>query len=165
MKKVVYLFYGGIEMAQYLLLAENVIFKNDTLTCINIYNKLSTVAMPAEFRFDLAIMCGPDWEIGEHNLTVKVKASNGKEVQLGELKVNIPSKDFVYNAFANDLKLMMDYSVSNLTFIVCDNEKEIISRKYPVVSMLVPQKKDSASMVSESADDKAAKKKKEKAAV
>ena len=163
-------------MAQYLVLAENVVFKNDTLTCINIYNKLSTVAMPAEFRFDMAIMCGPDWEVGEHKLSVKVKASNGKEVQLGELNVNIPNPDFVYNAYANDLKLVMDYSVSDLTIVVEDNGKEIISRKYPVVSMLVPQKKKAADsevasevtseVVSENdADKKESKNKKEKTTV
>ena len=152
-------------MAEYLILAENVLFKNDKLTCINVYDKLTTVAMPAEFRFDMAIMCGPNWKVGEHKLSVKARANNGKESAIGELTVNIPNDGFVYNAFANDLKLMMDYSVSNLTFIVCDNEKEIISRKYPVVSMLVPQKKDSAAPVSESEEDKAAKKKKEKATV
>ena len=131
-------------MAQYLILAENVTFKNDRLTCINIYDKLTTVAMPAEFRFDLAIMCGPDWTVGEHKLTVKARANNGKELNIGELTVNIPNNDFVYNAFANDLKIMMDYSVSDLTIVVEDNDKEIIARKYPVISMLVPQKKEAA---------------------
>jgi len=126
-------------MSEYLILAENVIFKNDRLTCINIYDRFTTVAMPAEFRFDLAILCGPNWSVGEHKLTVKAVGSNGKEVSIGELTVNIPHENFVYNAYANDLKIVMDYSVSDLTFIVYDNDKEIISRKYPVISMLVPQ--------------------------
>ena len=126
-------------MAEYLVLAENITFKNNKLSCINIYDRLSTIAMPAEFRFDLAVMCGPDWSVGEHKLSVKAKGNNGKEVALGELTVNIPNKDFVYSAFATDLKVIMDYSVSDLTFIVYDNNKEIITRKYPVISMLVPQ--------------------------
>ena len=126
-------------MAEYLVLAENISFKNNRLTCINIYDRLSAIAMPAEFRFDLAIMCGPNWSAGEHNLTVKAVGSNGKEVSIGTLNVNIPNEDFVYNAFANDLKIIMDYSVENLTFVVYDNDKEILSRKYPVVPMLVPQ--------------------------
>lgn len=126
-------------MAEYLVLAENISFKNNKLTCINIYDQLSTLAMPAEFRFDLAIMCGPDWSVGEHKLSIKAKANNGNEVAIGELSVNIPNKDFVYNAFANDLKVIMDYSVDSLTFVVSDNGKEILSRKYPVVPMLVPQ--------------------------
>lgn len=129
-------------MAEYLILAENISFKNNKLTCINIYDKFTTVAMPAEFKFDLAILCGPNWTIGEHKLTVKAKSSAGKEVEIGELTVNIPNEDFVYNAYANDLKLIMDYSVENLTFYVYDNGNEIISRKYNVVSMLVPQKKE-----------------------
>ena len=126
-------------MSEYLILAENVSFKNGRLTCINIYDQLTTVAMPAEFRFDLAILCGPQWSTGEHKLTIKARANNGKEIDIGDLNVNIPHEDFVYNAYANDLKILMDYSVSDLTIVVYDNEQEIISRKYPVVSMLVPQ--------------------------
>ena len=128
-------------MAEYLILAENISFKNNKLTCINIYDKFTTVAMPTEFKFDLAILCGPNWTIGEHKLTVKVVSNVGREVQIGELTVNIPNEDFVYNAYANDLKLIMDYSVENLTFYVYDNGNEIISRKYNVVSVLVPEKK------------------------
>ena len=130
-------------MAEYLVLAENIIFKNNRLTCINIYDRLSTIAMPAEFRFDLAIICGPNWSVGEHKLAVKAVGSNGKEVPIGNLDVNIPNEDFVYNALANDLKIVMDYSISDLTFVVYDNDKEIISRKYPVIPILVPQKKES----------------------
>ena len=129
-------------MAEYLILAENVIFKNNRLSCINIYDKLTTFAMPSEFRFDLAMICGPNWSVGEHKLSVKAKGNNGKEALIGELTVNIPSEDFVYNAYANDLKILMDYSVEDMTITVYDNDQEIISRKYPVVSFLVPQKKE-----------------------
>lgn len=129
-------------MSEYLILAENVIFKNNKLSCINIYDKLSTIAMPAEFRFDLAILCGPNWSVGEHKLLIKAKGSNGKEVSIGELTVNIPNEDFVYNAYANDCKIIVDYSVEYLTIVVYDNGEEILSRKYSVISMLVPQKKE-----------------------
>ena len=98
--------------------------------------------MPAEFKFDLAIMCGPNWSVGEHKLTVKARGSNGKEVSVGELTVNIPNENFVYNAYANDLKIAMDYSVESLTLIVYDNDNEILSRTYPVVSMLIPKKSE-----------------------
>lgn len=128
-------------MSKYLILAENITYKNDKLSCINIYDKLTTVAMPAEFRFDIAILCGPNWSVGEHKLEVKAKANNGKELSIGELKVEIPNRDFVYNAYANDIKVMMDYSISDLTIMVFDNDKKIISRKYPVISFLVPQNK------------------------
>ena len=130
-------------MAQYLVLAESIIYKNDKLTCINIYDRLSSIAMPAEFRFDLAVICGPDCKVGEHKLTLKAKANNGKEVDLGEATVNIPHKDFVYNAYVNDVKIIMDYSVNDLTFYVYDNGKEILSRKYPVVPILVPKNAES----------------------
>ena len=127
-------------MAEYLVLAENITIKNNRLTCINIYDKLSAIALPAEFRFDLAIMCGPDWSVGEHKLSIKAVGNNGKEVPIGNLDVNIPSESFVYNAFANDLKIIMDYSITELTFVVYDNDNEILARKYPVIPMFVPQK-------------------------
>ena len=113
-------------MSEYLVLAENISFKNNRLTCINIYDKFTAITLPAEFRFDLAIMCGPDWKLGEHKLSIKAIGSNGKEVTIGDLIVNIPDENFVYNAFANDLKIIMDYSVSDLTFVVYDNDKQII---------------------------------------
>ena len=126
-------------MAEYLMLAETVIFKNEKLTCINVYDNFRAVAMPAEFNFDMVILCGPKWSIGEHKLSVKAVASNGKEVDLGQADVNIPHEDFVYNAFLNNIKITMDYSVSDLTFYVYDNGNEVYSRKYPVISMLVPK--------------------------
>ncbi|MBQ3310536.1 hypothetical protein IJG72_00515 [bacterium] len=129
-------------MAEYLILAETVLFKNEKLTCINIYDKFTTVAMPAEFGFDMAIMCGPKWSVGDHKLSVKAKASNGKEINLGEAIVKIPHEDFIYNAFLNNIKITMDYSVRDLTFYVYDNDKEIIARRYPVIPMLVPQQQN-----------------------
>ena len=136
-------------MSEYLILAETVIYKNDKLTCINVYNQFRTVAMPAEFNFDMAILCGPKWSVGEHKLSVKAVANNGQEVNLGEACVNIPNEDFVYNAYLNNIKVTMDYSVSDLTFFVYDDGKEIISRKYPVVSMLIPQKQEDKEVKSE----------------
>ena len=126
-------------MSEYLVLAETIIYKNDKLTCINIYNQFTTVAMPAEFNFDMAILCGPKWSVGEHKLRVKAVASNGKEIEIGSATVNIPNEDFVYNAYLQNLKIVMDYSVSDLTFYIYDNDNEILSRKYPVMSMLIPQ--------------------------
>ena len=145
---------------------ENVLFKNDKLTCINVYDKLTTVAMPAEFRFDMAIMCGPNWKVGEHKLSVKARANNGKESAIGELTVSIPHEGFVYNAFANDLKIIMDYSVAELTIVVYDNDEEIIARTYPVVSMFVPQKRPAQAPAPAEAqkEEKKETKKKEKVA-
>ena len=132
-------------MAEYLILGENITFKNGRLSCINIYDRFTTVALPAEFKFDLAIICGPNWTPGEHKLNVKAKTNTGKEIPIGDLTVNIPDEDFVYNAYAHDLKIIMDYSIEHLTFYVYDNDKEIISRKYRIVSMLIPQKETTKS--------------------
>ena len=126
-------------MSGYFLIAENVIFKNNKLTCINMFNELSAIAMPAEFRFDMAVICGPNWTAGEHKLTIKVKPNDGDEIVLSESTVNILNEDFVYNAIANDVKFRMNYDVQNLTFTVYDNDDVVISRKYPVVAMLYPK--------------------------
>ena len=134
-----------VKMSEYLILAETIIYKNNRLTCINTYDNFRTVAMPAEFNFDMVILCGPKWSIGEHKLSVKAVANNGKEIALGTATVNIPHEDFVYNAFLNNIRITMDYSVSDLTFYVYDNEQEVYSRKYPVISMLVPQKQENNS--------------------
>ena len=144
-------------MSGYLELAETAIHKNGKTTIINIYNELSAIAMPAEFRFDMAVMCGPKWTVGDHKLTIKVKANdNGDEKQLVETTIKIPHEQFVYHAVANDIKFTMDYSVQYLTFTVLDNDEEVISRVYPVRAMLVPQ-----SMVKpQQEDDKKDKKKK-----
>lgn len=126
-------------MSGYFLIAENIIFKNNKLTCINIHNELAAIAMPAEFKFDMAVICGPQWTAGEHKLTIKVRANGGEEILLSESTVNILNEDFVYNAIANDVKFRMDYDVQNLTFTVFDNDQEVVSRKYPVIAMLYPQ--------------------------
>ena len=131
-------------MSEYLILAEAVIYKKQRLTFINTINNFKAVAMPAKFNFDMVVLCGPKWKKGEHKLSLKLTADNGKEINLGNTVVNIPHEDFVYNAFLNDIKIQLDYSVSDLTFHVYDDNKEIITKKYPVLSMLVPSKKTNA---------------------
>ncbi len=146
-------------MSEYILLAETIVYKNGKLTCINVLDSFKTVAMPSEFNFDIAVLCGPKWTKGEHKLSVKAVASNGKEISLGEATINVPNEDFVYNAFLNNVKITMDYSVSDLTFLVYDGDKEIISRKFPVISMLVPKKNDETNK-EENKEEKKDKKKK-----
>ena len=126
-------------MAGYLELAEAAIHKEDKTYILNIYNELFAVAMPAEFRFDMAVMCGPKWTVGDHNLKIKVKANeDGEEKQLVDTTIKIPHEQFVYHAVANDVKLNMNYDVRYLTFTVFDNDEEVVSRLYPVRAMLVP---------------------------
>ena len=129
-------------MAGYLELAEAAIHKEDKTYILNIYNELFAVAMPAEFRFDMAVMCGPKWTVGDHNLKIKVKANeDGEEKQLVDTTIKIPHEQFVYHAVANDVKFTMNYDVRYLTFSVFDNDEEVISRVYPVRAMLYPNQK------------------------
>ncbi len=128
-------------MSEYLILAENITYKNNKLSCINIYDNFSAVALPAEFVFDLVVICGPNWKAGEHKLTIKAKTNTDVTIDIGEITVNIPNENFVYNAMAQNLRVALDYSISDLTFIVVEGKKEILQRKYSVNALLVPQQK------------------------
>ena len=128
-------------MSEYLLIAENVTFKNNKLSCINIYDNFSAVALPAEFVFDLVIICGPNWTPGEHKISIKAKTTGDKIVEIGNIDVNIQNENFVYNAIAQNLRITADYGIQTLTFMVFDGEKQIIERTYPIRSLLVPAPK------------------------
>ena len=128
-------------MAEYLILAENITYKNNKLSCINIYDNFSAVALPAEFVFDLVVICGPNWTEGEHKLSIKARTNTDVTVDIGEITVNIPNENFVYNAMAQNLRIALDYSIKDLTFIVLEGENEILQRKYAVNSLLIPQPK------------------------
>ena len=128
-------------MSEYLLIAENVTFKNNKLSCINIYDNFSAVALPAEFVFDLVIICGPNWTPGEHKIAIKAKTTGDKVVEIGNIDVNIQNENFVYNAIAQNLRITADYGLKSLTFMVYDGENQIIERTYPIRSLLVPAPK------------------------
>ena len=150
-------------MAGYLELAEAAIHKEGKTYILNIYSELFAVAMPAEFRFDMAVMCGPKWTAGDHKLTIKVKANeNGEEIQLVETTIKIPNEHFVYHAVANDVKFTMNYDVRYLTFTVFDNDEEVISRVYPVRAMLYPSQKPQQAQSEQTQEEQKEENKKEK---
>ena len=82
-------------MSEYLILAETAIYKNNKLTCLNIYDNFRAVAMPSEFIFDMVILCCPKWTVGDHNVSVKAVANNDRDFEIGNATVNIPHEDFV----------------------------------------------------------------------
>lgn len=120
---------------QYLIIAENITYKNYKLSCINIFDHLMTVQLPAEIIFDMAVICGPGWEVGKHVLTVKAKAHE-QEFEIGNIEVEIPHERFVYNAIAQDLKMAIGADVREISLIVTKNGEQIIERTYPVNSIL-----------------------------
>lgn len=150
-------------MAGYLELAEAAIHKEGKTYILNIYNELFAVAMPAEFRFDMAVMCGPKWAVGDHNLKIKVKANeDGEEKQLVDTTIKIPHEQFVYHAVANDVKFNMNYDVRYLTFTVLDNDEEVISRVYPVRAMLYPSQKPQQAQPEQAQEEQKEENKKDK---
>lgn len=119
---------------QYLIVAENIIYKNNKLTCINIYDKFTGITIPAEFIFDLAIICGPNWEPGTYKLTVEVEINNVKS-SLGSIDVKIPHKRFTYNAIANNIKLSINNEVEQIRFRIYQEQEVLIERDYPIATV------------------------------
>ncbi|OGH98167.1 MAG: hypothetical protein A2287_08180 [Candidatus Melainabacteria bacterium RIFOXYA12_FULL_32_12] len=119
---------------QYLLVAEQMIFRNNRLTAINIWDQLTAIHSPAKFNFDLAFICGPSWQPGEYDLKFKIKAvTTGEEFEVGAIKVKITSEQSVFNAIASNVNIAMGEESGNVIFIVERDGQEIYSREYPVV--------------------------------
>ena len=124
---------------QYLLLAENITYKNNKLSCINIIDQLMTLKLPSEFQFDLVAICGPGWKEGEYDLSIKVQLDESEINELGQTRVKIPGEAFVYNALASDLKVSIPENAKNIRFFVYRDNALMIERKYQVASLFMPQ--------------------------
>lgn len=129
---------------QYLIIAENITYKYNKLSCINIYDQFMTFGLPAESFFDLAVMCGPGWEPGEYDLKINVQINNESPVELGSVKTNIPHNNFVYNAIAPNLKIVLPQDAENVSFQVYKNDELVITRTYPINTLFVPQAEEQA---------------------
>ncbi len=124
---------------QYLLLAENITYKNNKLSCINIIDQLLTIKLPSEFQFDLVAICGPGWQEGEYTVSIKVQLDDNEISELGQTKVKIPNDVFTYNALASDLKVFIPENSKMMKFYVYKNDELVIERKYQVASLFLPQ--------------------------
>ncbi|HBG50074.1 MAG TPA: hypothetical protein DDW90_11395 [Cyanobacteria bacterium UBA9971] len=124
---------------QYLLLAENITYKNNKLSCINIIDQLMTIKLPSEFQFDLVAICGPGWNEGDYNVSIRVQLDEGEVSELGQTQVKIPNEGFTYNALASDLKVMIPENSKSMKFYVYRNDELMIERKYQIASLFIPQ--------------------------
>ncbi len=125
--------------SQYLMIAENIVYKNNKLTCINIMDQFLVLKLPAESFFDLVAICGPGWESGEHNVTIKVQLDEEEIHELGTSKINVPNEDFVYNALAQGMKLVVKENTKYVHFYVYKDDELTIKRSYKVAAMFIPQ--------------------------
>jgi len=125
--------------SQYLILAENIVYKNNKLTCINVMDQFLVLKLPADSYFDLVAICGPGWEAGEYNVAIKVQLDDEEIYELGASKINVPHKDFVYNALAQGMKIVVNENTKYVTFYVYKNEELVIKRPYKVAAMFLPQ--------------------------
>lgn len=124
---------------QYLILAENIVYKNNKLSCINVLDQFFVVKLPSEAYFDLVAICGPEWEPGEYELTIKVQTDDNEIFELGKTKIEVPNTDFVYNALAQNMKVTIDDGTKYVRFYIYRNDELILQRNYKVDSLLVAQ--------------------------
>lgn len=132
---------------QYLILADQITFRNNKLSIINTMDQFMALQMPSKFNFDLVFICGPEWEPGEYDLKFKVKSESMESVELGTAKINISNKKGVFNAIASNLNFMMGEDSGNVTFMVERNGEEIFAREYSVVYLLKASQAKEASAV------------------
>ncbi|MFA6989077.1 MAG: hypothetical protein WC197_03310 [Candidatus Gastranaerophilaceae bacterium] len=131
-------------ISQYLIIAENITYKNNKLSCINIFDQFTAIKLPAEFVFDLVVICGPGWEKGEHKVTIKVATDESDPVNIGDIMVQIPHEKFIYNALAQNLKITLGEGVKNITFIVSKDDNALMERTYNINTLLIPQPQGNA---------------------
>ena len=124
---------------QYLMLAENIVYKNSKLSCINIIDQILTVKLPSEFQFDLVAICGPCWKEGEYSISIRVQVDESEINELGQTQVKIPNEHFTYNALASDLKLMIPENSKSMKFYVFRDDKLILERIYQIATLFIPQ--------------------------
>ncbi len=125
--------------SQYLILAENITYKNNKLSCINIIDQFLVMQLPSEAYFDLVAICGPGWEEGDYTITIKVRTDDNELYELGKTEVKIPGEDFVYNAFAPNMKVTLKEETRYVKFYVYRDEELVSQRNYKVAPLFIPQ--------------------------
>ncbi len=124
---------------QYLILAESIVYKNGKLSCINVIDQFTVLQLPSEAFFDLVAICGPGWEEGEYDITIKVQTDDNEIHELGKTRVKVPGEDFVYNAFAPNMKVTLEEDTKCVKFYVYRDEDLLIQRSYRVAPLFIPQ--------------------------
>ena len=117
---------------QYLVISEILVYKNNKLTAINMYDQFLAMQLPAEFDFDLAVLCGPGWAVGDYSLDIFIEPKGNESFKLGVINFDIPSENFVYNAVAQDLSLLINEGVEEIAFVVKNKEEILIRRNFMV---------------------------------
>ncbi|MDD3012853.1 MAG: hypothetical protein PHC34_04045 [Candidatus Gastranaerophilales bacterium] len=131
---------------QYLIVGEQIAFRNNKLSIINVMDQFMALQLPAKFNFDLAFICGPEWFPGEYELTFKVRSEAMENYELGSITLNITDRKGVFNAIASNLNFVIGKDSGNVTFIVERDGEEIFTREYPVTYLLKVDKSREASL-------------------
>lgn len=86
-----------MEATQYLVLARE-ITQNESgvFTYYDVSQHLFIDRLPAKGEFDVAIVCGPGWEPGEHHLHIAMKMEEHEPKKIGYAKVHIKDQFHIF---------------------------------------------------------------------
>ncbi|MCK7484435.1 MAG: hypothetical protein MZU97_01930 [Bacillus subtilis] len=106
-------------------MAEQIIFRNNRLSVINVWDQFVAIHSPAKFNFDMAFICGPGWQPGEYELKFKVKSNSSEIHELGAVKAVIANDKAVFNAIAPNINLIITEDSGNVSFVIERNDEVI----------------------------------------
>ena len=104
--------------------------------------------IPTDINFDLVAICGPGWPEGDYSISIKVQIDDGEVQEFGTTQIKIPGEDFVYNAYAPNMKVSVKEEAKYVKFFVYRNEELVLERKYKVAPIFIPQETASQETVS-----------------
>jgi len=91
---------------QYLVLAKEIKQnENGVYSYIDICEHLLIKDLPAQGVFDMAIVCGPGWEPGDHHLHIAIKKGELESQKIGFGKVHITDEFHIFTLKINKLSI------------------------------------------------------------
>lgn len=94
---------------QYLVLAREINRnENGIFSFLDVCQHLAVNELPAKGRFDMAILCGPGWEAGQHRIHIATKLGEDEPNKIGYANVEIIDDAHIYTAVVKNLGLIVD---------------------------------------------------------
>ncbi|MEW5821884.1 MAG: hypothetical protein AB1782_16945 [Cyanobacteriota bacterium] len=98
-----------MQPAQYLILARE-INRNEhgIFSFQDICQHLAVNELPAKGKFDMAILCGPNWESGKYRIHIATQLNQDPPNKIGYADVEIADNAHIYTAVVKNLGLIVD---------------------------------------------------------
>lgn len=98
-----------MQESHYLVLARE-IGRNEQgiFSFLDICQHLAVNELPAKGRFDMAILCGPNWNAGTYRIHIATKLADEPPKKIGYADVEIVDDAHIYTAVVKNLGLIVD---------------------------------------------------------